>query len=161
MLFSLLFISSSYKLPIKFTSSLIKYDAKSNTIGMDCNVFLDDFAPAINPTLFDDVNSSSISENDKKQIEDYFVANYRIMINGEKLPLKFEKYSYKNNVMRITFSKHRITLKKGDKIHIENELLFEKFFDLQTNWMTIQIPPFLSSYNFESKFDNYAYSKTF
>ena len=63
--------------------------------------------------------------------------------------------------MTLSFSNIYITLKKGNKLNIENELLFEKFPDLQSNWMTIQIPPFLSNYNFESKFENYIYSYTF
>jgi hypothetical protein len=63
--------------------------------------------------------------------------------------------------MTLSFSNIYITLKKGNKLNIENELLFEKFPDLQSNWMTIQIPPFLPNYNFESKFENYLYSYTF
>lgn len=159
-LFSLLLTSSSFKHPIKLTSSQIKYDSKAKTIGMECNVFLDDFAPAISPTLFENVTTSNVTEKDKKQIEEYFIAKYKIKINGKTLPLKFEEFNYKNNVMRITFSKNKIALKKGDRLYIENELLFEHFFELQSNWITIRIPPFLSNYNFESKFDNYAYSKT-
>ena len=41
------------------------------------------------------------------------------------------------------------------------EEMKQKFPDLQSNWMTIQIPPFLPNYNFESKFENYIYSHTF
>ena len=85
----------------------------------------------------------------------------KIFIDGEKLPLAIDQYKVANNVMTLSFSSIYITLKKGNKLNIENELLFEKFPDLQSNWMTIQIPPFLSNYNFESKFENYIYSYTF
>jgi len=158
---SLLFISSSYKHPIKLTSSEIKYDVKANTIAVECKVFLDDFAPVISTTLLADVSTSKLTEIDKKKIENYFIAKYKIMINGKELPLKFEKYKYKHNVMTITFSRNNITIKKGDKLYIENELLFEEFVDLQSNWISIRIPPFLPNYNFESKYNNYSYSHTF
>ena len=128
---------------------------------MECKVFVDDFAPAIDQALEHRINNKTLTKDDLSRIEDYFITNYKIFIDGEKLPLAIDQYKVANNVMTLSFKSTHIIFKKGDKFSIENELLFEKFPDLQSNWMTIQIPPFLSNYNFESKFENYIYSYTF
>ena len=156
-----LFILFSFSHPIKLTSSIIKYDTITKGISMECKVFIDDFAPAIGSTLEKRINNKSLTKDDLLSIGNYFISNYKIFINGNKLPLAIDKYKVANNVMTLSFSSTYVILKKGDKLSIENELLFEKFPDLQSNWMTIQIPPFLQSYNFESKFENYLYSHTF
>ena len=158
---SSLFILFSFSHPIKLTSSIIKYNSETKVISMECKVFIDDFAPAIGPNLENRINDKSLTKDDLLGIENYFRTNYKIFIDGKKLLLTIDKYKVANNVMTLSFSSTYITLKKGDKLNIENELLFEKFPDLQSNWMTIQIPPFLPNYNFESKFDNYLYSFTF
>ena len=158
---SSLFILFSFSHPIKLTSSIIKYNSETKVISMECKVFIDDFAPAIGPNLENRINDKSLTKDDLSRIENYFMTNYKIFIDGKKLLLTIDKYKVANNVMTLSFSSTYITLKKGDKLNIENELLFEKFPDLQSNWMTIQIPPFLPNYNFESKFDNYLYSFTF
>lgn len=158
---SSLFILFSFSHPIKLTSSIIKYNSETKVISMECKVFIDDFAPAIGPNLENRINDKSLTKDDLLRIENYFRTNYKIFIDGKKLLLTIDKYKVANNVMTLSFSSTYITLKKGDKLNIENELLFEKFPDLQSNWMTIQIPPFLPNYNFESKFDNYLYSFTF
>lgn len=158
---SSLFILFSFSHPIKLTSSIIKYNSETKVIRMECKVFIDDFAPAIGPNLENRINDKSLTKEDLLRIENYFRTNYKIFIDGKKLLLTVDKYKVANNVMTLSFSSTYITLKKGDKLNIENELLFEKFPDLQSNWMTIQIPPFLPNYNFESKFDNYLYSFTF
>ncbi len=161
LLFGVLLMLSSTKHPLKLTSSEIKYNAKSGSLQMECKVFVDDFAPAVSKTLFKSINTSNLSEADKKSIESYFSVKYKISINGKSLPLKFESYSVEYNVMSIKFSKNYITLKKGDKIYIANELLFEEFGLMQSNWVTLRIPPFLSNYNFECKFEKFTYSHTF
>ena len=158
---SSLFILFSFSHPIKLTSSIIKYNSETKVISMECKVFIDDFAPAIGPNLENRINDKSLTKDDLLRIENYFMTNYKIFIDGKKLLLTIDKYKVANNVMTLSFSSTYITLKKGDKLNIENELLFEKFPDLQSNWMTIQIPPFLPNFNFESKFDNYLYSFTF
>ncbi len=158
---SSLFILFSFSHPIKLTSSIIKYNAETKVISMECKVFIDDFAPAIGPNLENRINNEILTKDDLLRIENYFSTNYKIFIDGNKLPLAIDKYKVANNVMTLSFSSTYIILKKGDKLNIENELLFEKFPDLQSNWMTIQIPPFLPNYNFESKFENYLYSFTF
>jgi len=158
---SSLFILFSFSHPIKLTSSIIKYNAETKVISMECKVFIDDFAPAIGPNLENRINNEILTKDDLLRIENYFSTNYKIFIDGNKLSLAIDKYKVANNVMTLSFSSTYIILKKGDKLNIENELLFEKFPDLQSNWMTIQIPPFLPNYNFESKFENYLYSFTF
>ena len=160
-IFSSLFIFLSFGHPIKLTSSIIRYDSETQIINMECKVFIDDFSPAIDPNIEQRVNNKSLSSDDLLRIENYFNTNYKIFIDGDKLPLVINNYKVANNVMTLSFSISNITLKIGNKLNIENELLFEKFPDLQSNWMTIQIPPFIPNYNFESKFENYIYSHTF
>lgn len=129
---------------------------------MECKVFIDDFAPAINAGLEKNILEEKVTKDDISGIENYFITNYKIYINDQKLSLKFVDYNAKKNVMTISFSiNHYNTLKKGDRLKIENELLFEKFPDIQSNWVTIQIPPFLKNYNFESNFENYSFTRTF
>ena len=161
LILSSLLILFSFIHPIKLTSSIIKYDKETKGLSMECKVFVDDFSPAIDQALEYRINNKTLTKDDLSRIEDYFITNYKIFIDGEKLPLAIDQYKVANNVMTLSFSSIYITLKKGNKLNIENELLFEKFPDLQSNWMTIQIPPFLSNYNFESKFENYIYSYTF
>ena len=160
-IFSSLFIFLSFSHPIKLTSSIIRYDPQTQIINMECKVFIDDFSPAIAPNIEQRVNNKSLSSDDLLRIENYFNTNYKIFIDGDKLPLVINNYKVANNVMTLSFSISNITLKIGNRLNIENELLFEKFPDLQSNWMTIQIPPFIPNNNFESKFENYIYSHTF
>ncbi len=161
LLFSMFFTLSFSTHPIKLTSSIIKFDKKSKTTTMDCKVFIDDFAPALNPVLEQKIRDLRLTEQDISIIENYFIAHYKISINDKKLALKFKEYKVKENVMTVSFSIDYTTFKKGDRLKIENELLFEKFPDLQSNWVTVQIPPFLKNYNFESNFENYSYTHTF
>ena len=161
LILSSLLILFSFSHPIKLTSSIIKYDKETKVLSMECKVFVDDFAPAIDQALEHRINNKTLTKDDLSRIEDYFITNYKIFIDGEKLPLAIDQYKVANNVMTLSFKSTHIIFKKGDKFSIENELLFEKFPDLQSNWMTIQIPPFLPNYNFESKFENYIYSYTF
>lgn len=157
---TLLFLSSATH-PVKLTSSLIRYDTKGKAILMQCKVFIDDFSPAISSTLEEKVRKLDLNKDDISGIEKYFIKNYKVFINGKKLSLKFTDYKVKDNVMSISFSFEYVAIKKGDKLKIENELLFEKFPDLQSNWVTLQIPPFLRNYNYESNFENYLYTHTF
>lgn len=146
--------------PIKITSSEIKYDIKTNSLSMECKVFIDDFAPVISHTLLSRIYSSSLTSDDKMQIEDYFLMKYKIFINNKKLPLKFKSYTIQNNIMSIEFLENSITLKKGDQLHIENKLLFEVYGPMQSNWVTLSMAPFIPNSNLESKFQNYTYSQT-
>jgi len=154
-------IKRSEEHPIKLTSSEIKYDANTKTIQMKCNVFIDDFTPVINATLFVRAKQVRLNEEDKKGIERYFQEKFRIYINNRLLSLEFEDYTIKENVMTIEFSKNYADIKKGDELYIENELLFEEFEYQQSNWVTFNMPPFLLNKNFESKIDNFSYSYEF
>lgn len=148
--------------PIKLTSSIIRYNKSAQTLKMECKVFIDDFAPAINPTLEKHILEEKVTKDDISGIENYFITNYKIYINDKKLGLKLVDYKAKKNVMTISFAINNYqTPKKGDRIKVENELLFEKFPDIQSNWVTLQIPPFLKNYNFESNFENYSFTRIF
>ena len=156
------FVFSSSDHPIKLTSSIIKYNKKAKALKMECKVFIDDFAPAINPSLEKHILEEKVTKDDISGIENYFIANYKIYINDQKLALKFLDYKAKKNVMTLSFSIDNYnTPKKGDRLKVVNELLFEKFPDIQSNWVTIQIPPFVKNYNFESNFENYSFTRTF
>ena len=161
LLFSALLFTSFSNHPLKLTASEIKYDEKTKSIRVDCRVFIDDFAPVINKTLLGRLENSSITEDDKLAIQNYFAFKYRISINGNILPFKIKDYQVQSNVMNIEFAKNYITLKKGDKLYIENNLLFEEFGPMQTNWVTLRIPPFLPKGSFESQIESNSFSKTF
>ncbi|MFD2567643.1 DUF6702 family protein [Pseudotenacibaculum haliotis] len=161
-LFCTLFVFSSLtKHPVKLTSSELKYDPKAASLQIECKVFIDDFAIAfLSPTIEARMNLSTLTEEDKKLIEDYFGKKFKVFVNGIQLPIKFNTYKSKDNVMTLQFSKIDIALNKGDRILIENELLFDEFEFLQSNWMTLRFPPFISNYNFASKLDKSPYSRT-
>lgn len=160
---SILMVSSSFTTlhPVKLTSSQVLYDTKTNQMSLECKVFLDDFAPVIDEGMFDRGNASNLTAEDTHKIEMYFALKFELKVNEKRLPWEFEKYVVKDNVMTITFKKNQIVLRKGDKLYIENELLFEKFQELQNNWMTIRIPPFLPNHNFATNFQDFSYAHTF
>lgn len=145
--------------PLKLTASEIRYNEKSKQINMECKVFVDDFGPAVNSTIMKKILDSNLSDDDKLAIENYFALNYRILVNDKLIPLKIADYTVKSNVLNLVFAKQSITLKKGDKLVIENNLLFKEFGPVQSNWVTLRIPPFVPNNSFESKLERYAYSK--
>ena len=145
--------------PLKLTASEIRYNDKNNHISMACKVFVDDFGPAVNSTIMKKILDSNLSENDKLAIENYFAINFRIYINDKLIQLKIDDYTVKSNVLNIEFAKQSIILKKGDKLVIENNLLFEEFGPVQSNWVTLRLPPFVSNSSFESKLERYSYTK--
>ena len=153
---------SSVGHPIKLTSSLIKYDTKNQNIGIECKVFIDDFSPAISKTLLKNINESNLTKDDLSRIEHYFITKFKISINGMSLPWKIKSYNIekRENVLTLVFSKTPVILKKGDRIKIENTMLFDIFGDIQSNWMTLRFPPFLKNYNFESNIFKDPYSHT-
>lgn len=160
-LFCASFVFSSFEHPVKLTSSEIKYNTDTKSVGIECKVFIDDFAKAFSSaTIETRMNLSKLTEKDKTLIEDYFVKKYKIFVNGILLPIKFGTYTSKENVMTLKFSKIDIDLKKGDKILIENELLFDEFEFQQSNWITLRLPPFIKNSNFACKLDKSTYSKT-
>ncbi len=149
--------------PIKLTSSMIKYDTKTKRISVECKVFIDDFAPAISKSLHTSIYQNNLTEDDLKKIENYFTTKYKITINGSLLLWSIESYdiSLQENVLTLVFFNNNIKINKEDNLKIENELLFEAYGGIQSNWMTIRFPPYLQNYNFESKIGNSIYSHIF
>jgi hypothetical protein len=150
--------TTSFKHPIKLTASLIEYEATTKSLKMECKVFIDDFEKSINKTLAKNINVSTLTKADKDGIEDYFEKYYNITVNGKKLPLKYKasEVMKEYNVLTIKFSENTITVKKGDKLLIENTLFFEEFGYLQSNRITIRIPPFITEDNHEATINNYS-----
>ncbi|MDC8004259.1 hypothetical protein POV27_09370 [Aureisphaera galaxeae] len=148
--------------PIKLTSSMIKYDAKTKSIRVECKVFFDDFAPVISASLIKSINQSNLTKDDLRRIENYFIEKYKITINGKTLPWEIKSYDIakRETILTLVFTHSNITLNKGDQIHIENALLFEVFGDIQSNWMTLRFPPFLKNEYFECTTFNQKYSHT-
>ena len=112
LILSSLLILFSFSHPIKLTSSIIKYDKETKSLSMECKVFVDDFAPAIGQTLEHRINNKTLTKDDLSRIEDYFISNYKIFIDGEKLPLAIDQYKVANNVMTLSFKSTHIILKK-------------------------------------------------
>ena len=157
---SISFAFSFYNHPVKLTSSLIKYKASEKKVTIECKFFIDDFGPSLRADLEDKMNAMTLTKDDLAFIEKYIATKYKIFLNGEKVILKLENYKSKDNVLTSYIAIENISFKKGDVLRIENELLFEVFTDLQSNWMTIKIPPYISNAAFESNIDNTIYTQT-
>ena len=160
LLLSILLISASSRHPLKLTASLIEYNPVTNKIRMECRVFIDDFENSINKK---DFNSSNLTKENKEVIESFFNEFYNITINGKRLT-----HTYKSseiiegyNVLVIKFDENDISIKKGDNILIENKLFFEQFGYLQSNRVTIRVPPFFTEKNYETKWKDYSISLDF
>lgn len=155
LLLGVLLVFSSYKHPIKLTASLIEYNPETSSIRMECKVFIDDFENSLTKK---DFNVSNLSKEDKEEIEYFFGEYYNITINGKELPLNYEasEIHASYNVLVIKFAENDITIKKGDNLFIENKLFFEQFGYLQSNRITVRIPPFISEKNYVTTLKNYS-----
>jgi len=142
--------------PIKLTASLIEYDVKNIRLKMECKVFMDDFEKSINKTLAKNINLSNLSKEDMKGIGNYFGNHYKIILNNKTLPIKYESSELLNkyNIITIKFTANVVKIKKGDKLIISNALFFAEFGSIQSNRMTIRIPPFVVEDNHESSLNN-------
>ena len=144
--------------PIKLTSSLIQYNPKTTKLQIECRVFMDDFMNSINGMFTKNIDLTNLSNEDKTGIENYFKKYYVISVNGKQFPLKYvtsevlEEY----NVCIFKFSQSISTPKKGDQLCIENKLLFKEFEFLQTNMVTVRIPPLVEEVYFEAIHTDYA-----
>lgn len=149
--------TTSFTHPLKFTASLIDYDANTKSLKMECRVFIDDFENCINKKLAKDISISNLSKADKDAIQKYFEEYYHITVNGKKIPLKYKTSEVLKdyNVFAIKFSDNNLTMKKGDKLLIENTLFFEEFSYMQSNRITVRIPPFIAEDYFEATVGNY------
>jgi hypothetical protein len=157
-LLSVILFTTSFKHPIKLTASLIEYDLNSTSLKTECKIFIDDFEKSINKTLTKNINLSDLTKEDKTGIEDYFEKHFNITINGKILPLKFKTSEVlkEYNVITIKFIENKLKIKKGDKLLIENTLFFEEFGYMQSNRITVRIPPFVTEDNHEAVVNNYA-----
>jgi len=149
--------TTSFKHPIKLTASLIEYDVKTSSLKMECKVFIDDFEKSINKTLTKNINLSDLSKEDIKGIDDYFEIYFKIVLNSKALPVKFKSSQLikEYNVFTIKFTDNVLKIKKGDKLEITNTLFFTEFGYIQSNRMTIRIPPFVVEDNHETTLNNY------
>ena len=150
--------TTSFKHPIKLTASLIEYDTNTANLKSECKVFIDDFEKSINKKLVKNINLSNLTQEDKTGIEDYFEMHFNITYNGKILPIKFKGIEVlkEYNVVTIKFIENKLKIKKGDKILIENTLFFEEFGYIQSNRITVRIPPFIPEENHEAIISNYA-----
>jgi len=162
-LFSILLLFSSFKHPIKLTASLIEYDEKSKSMKMECRVFIDDFEKSINKRLTKDIDVTNLTEEDKFGIEDYFKQYYSIAINGKRMSLQLEQTELMEaqNIIIIKFAEKDFPIKKGDKLTVENILFFVEFGELQSNRVTLRMPPFLNEHSFQSSINRYSFYYTF
>ncbi len=160
LLVSILLFSTSFKdvHPIKLTASLIEYNPEKTSLRMECRVFIDDFENSINKTRTNPIRVTNLSKEGIKGIEEHFEKYYTIIVNDKKIPLKYKSSEImeKYNILIIKFYEDTLALKKGDQICIENTLFFEEFKFLQTNRITVQLPPFLTQEYFEAKYDDYS-----
>lgn len=153
-IFTVSVVSSSFNHPLKLTSSLIEYNAQQKEMKMECRVFVDDFENTINRKNWD-VNN--LTKEDISEIEKYFDQFYRFTHNFEKLSLSYSSSTVfgANNVLSLKFSVIDLELKKGDDLFIENELFYEEFGVLQSNKMTVRIPPFVEEDYFDANNKQY------
>lgn len=160
LLFGLLLISSSVKHPLKLTASLIEYNPKTNSLRMECKVFIDDFEETINRKGFSVSNMTAENQN---EIEFFFNLFYRITINGQKLPLVYESSEVNEgfNVFIVKFAENNITIKEGDVLIVQNKLFFDRFGKKQTNRITLRIPPFVFEKYYETTLGKYSISHNF
>ncbi len=140
--------------PLKLTSSLIEYSSEEKSMKIECRVFIDDFENTINRKDWD-VNN--LTKEDIAEIEFYFSEYYRITYNSKLIPLKYSSSIVYggNNVISLKFSLDDLEIKKGDHMFIENKLFFKEFGYLQSNQMTVRIPPFVPEDYFEANDKKY------
>jgi hypothetical protein len=153
---------TSFKHPIKLTASLIDFESATGHLRMECRVFIDDFEYSINQTLAKDINISNPTKEDKKGIEEYFKKYYSVKLNEISYALKYSSIEVMKeyNVVTIKFEPQKIDIKKGDKLIIYNTLFFKEFAYMQTNRITIRMPPFFNEANFQTTIDDFTITKS-
>ncbi len=159
---AILLLFSSFDHPIKLSASLVEYDTDSAILRMECKVFVDDFENCINKRLTKNIDFNELTHEDRLIIEDYFKTNYNIKVNTKKLDLSLigTELQEAYNILIVRFMTNKINLKKEDNIKIENTLFFDEFGDLQSNRVTLRMPPFFKEKNFISSAYNYAFNHT-
>ena len=161
---ALLFPLISAAHPLKLSASLIEYDPKDKTIRLECKVFLDDFERSLSRSVLKGVDVSTVKRQERpKIIEAYFNEFYRITFNGKKLPLEYASIIplKEHNVLIIKFKRTPLSIKKGDKLDIENSMFFRDFGPAQSNRVAVRIPPFGIEEGRVATWDRYNFSYTF
>jgi len=155
-------LTTSFKHPIKASASLIEYDDQSNKIKIECRVFIDDFEKSINKTLPKNLNLTHLTKEDVAGINAYFNDYFGISLNDKPLLIKYKACEVlkEYNMLIVKFEDNTIKLKIGDKLKLFNTLFFADFGYIQTNRITIRMPPFFRESNVEATMDNYEFPFT-
>lgn len=140
--------SFTYTHPLKLTTSLIEYKSKKNSLQMECRVFMDDFLMSLGKSI----NLSDPTKDERKLIQDHFAKNYVIMLNDQIYPfqLNYWEAMEAQNVFIMKFNIDAFSIKKGDQLCIKNQLFFKEFDFLQSNKVTLKIPPIIDQLYFET-----------
>jgi len=140
--------SFTYTHPLKLTTSLIEYKSEKNSLHMECRVFMDDFLISIGKS----VNLADPTKDERQLIQNHFAKNYVIMLNDQVYPfqLNYWEVMEEQNVFIMKFNIDTFSLKKGDQLCIKNQLFFKEFDFLQSNKVTLKIPPIIEQLYFET-----------
>jgi hypothetical protein len=143
LLLGVLFITTSFKHPLKFTALLVEYNQDKKVLQMQCKVFCDDFSLSLNKHRADDIDINKLSKNDHKIIANYLNDYVKVLINNKPiiLTLKSTEVSAQENIITFKFLDNPLIFNKGDKLQISNTLFFEDFSYMQLNRLLVTIPP--------------------
>jgi len=152
--FALLLTVSAFDHPLKLSTSLLEYDEEGSKLSLHCRVFIDDFANTLNRQKMD---PASLSFEDMAAIESYVHKFFKLTVNGKPYYYRYQSSEVLggNTVLNLKFLIKDIEIASGDELIIDNLLLFTKFGAMQTNQMTMKIPPFVDEEFFEAKIDRY------
>ena len=139
---------------LKFSTTLIEYEEKSGKINFIFNVFMDDFVLSAKNLLSKEIDYLSPTKADKKRVKKYFDTYFKISINGEKLDIKYEEIEIHTNynAFSFKFSSDKISIKKGDELVVENNIMFTEFGYRQTNVNVIRMLPFFSEKHYQATY---------
>ena len=155
-------VASSH--PLKLSASLIEYDPETKTLRVECKVFIDDFERSLSRWVLNGASVSTIPKDQKPQIiEAYFKKFYSILVNGRRLPLQYDSVTplFRANVLIIAFKRNVLSIKKGDRLQIQNSMFFQDFGAMQSNRIAVRIPPFSIDDGHVAKLGNSTFSYTF
>ena len=150
--------------PLKLSASLVQYEPDNKSIRVECKVFMDDFELSLSRSVLKGVDVSTVKREERpKIIEAYFKEFYKIHVNGKRIPLNYAAVIplREQNVLVIRFKPVPLTIKKGDRLDIENSMFFRDFGPAQTNRIAVRIPPFGIEEGRVATWDQYKISYTF
>jgi len=131
--------------PLKLSASMIEHDATRNTFNMECKVFIDDFQLSLVNSILKDRDPNSVKQEDRAGlVEQYFQKFYSVRHNDRQLVWKIHRIVplYRENVLVIQLTSASSKLRKGDKVTVENTIMFQDFGSTQTNRTVLLIPLF-------------------